>query len=117
MESITDLHLTNKFSACSTGTKKTTLLAKDKDSKKFLDYKIADLLPSSTEIACPFPYTPMTPFVVSEITRSKFEANKKTCTQDTVPFYSRSFYSFENLEYSPVSQNFLEFPSGMDTRN
>lgn len=114
--SYTDLSETNKF-VSSFPSKKAPILARDVDSKKVLEYKTVKFSAQSAEILAPFPYISVSAYDVDNVARSKFEPNKKTCTEDTVPFYSRSFYSFDNLSVPPVSENLLEFPAGMDTRN
>jgi hypothetical protein len=111
-----DLNDTNKF-VSTIPSKKTPVLARDVDSKKFVEYKTVRFAPESAEILAPFPYVSVSNFNIDSVERSKFQPNKKTCTEDVVPFYSRSFYSFDTLETPPVSTNLVEFPAGMDTRN
>jgi hypothetical protein len=114
--SYTDLSETHKVVANSPA-KKTPVLAKDVDSKKFAEYKTTKFSAQTEELLAPFPYISVSAYDVDSITKPKFQPNKKTCSEDTVPFYSRSFYLFENLEHPPVPENLLEFPGGVDTRN
>lgn len=119
MNSISDLNSTNRFVSSETCCKKKPILARDKDSKKFLDYRISSPSSVLSDISSVFPINKVSEYNVDAAVVSKVEANRKTCESidNTVPFYSRSFYFFDGLSASPVSPTLVQFPGGVDTRN